>query len=192
MFRALKFGLLGIVLASSFGIFASGTVARAADLKANYEEINSVYNDTTQKGIIFAGICDTAAPSETSADTCPCRASGNCTLDDVLQVFVNLSTFILGISGTAVLFVFIYGGFKWTFSRGDSKWITAGKNAITASVIGLCIIFGAYVAINFIVAGLIARDGAVPESAKLEETVDNGYRDSDKPASPASDVFTTE
>lgn len=180
MFRALKIALLGIVLSSSFGIFAPMMTVRAA----TYEEINNVYTDSAQQGIIFAGIC----PSATAE--CPCRDTGNCELDDVLQVFVNLSTFILGISGTAVLFVFVYGGFKWTFSRGDNKWITAGKDAITASVIGLCIIFGAYVAINFIVSGLVARDGATPATTPLEETVDSGLRA--PPATPASDVFTTE
>lgn len=184
MFRALKFGLLGILLASSFGILAPATDVFAANLEANYEDINNSYTDTTQQGIIFAGIC----PSATAA--CECRDNGNCTLDDILQVFVNLSTFILGISGTAVLFVFIYGGFKWTFSRGNDKWVTTGKDAITAAIVGLCIIFGAYVAINFIVAGLVARDGEVPATTPLEETVDKGFRSG--PASPASDVFTTE
>src|SRR3989338_3836673 len=116
MFRALKVALLGVVLSCSFGIFAPVTSIRAA----TFEEINS--SSTSSQGIIFAGIC----PSATAP--CECRDSGSCTLDHVLQVFVNLSTFILGISGAAVLFVFVYGGFKWGFSRGDTKWVTAVKD----------------------------------------------------------------
>lgn len=178
MFRALRLGILGCVLGASFGILAPIMSVRAAE----YSEINS--SGSTSQGIIFAEICPSGS---TSGDgKCPCRDTGNCDLDDVLQVFVNLSTFILGISGSAVLFVFVYGGFKWVFSRGDSKWITAGKDAITASVIGLCIIFGAYVAINFIVAGITTSgdDTITPEN--LEATVNNQL------GGKASDVFTTE
>ena len=180
MFRALKIALLGVLLSSSFGIFAPVSSVRAAE----FSDINS--SSSASQGIIFAGICPSAAPTDGSADTCPCRSTGTCTLDDVLQVFVNLSTFILGISGSAVLFVFVYGGFKWVFSRGDSAWITAGKDAITESIIGLCIIFGAYVAINFIVAGLTTSGSDTITPTNLEQTVNNQL------GGNASDVFTTE
>lgn len=182
MFRALKVALLGVILSSSFGIFAPAMSVRAA----TFEAINS--SSTSSQGIVFAGICTGPAPSDSSADTCECRAHGNCTLSDVLQVFVNLSTFILGISGSAVLFVFVYGGFKWVFSRGDTKWVTAGKEAITASVIGLCIIFGAYVAINFIVSGLTTKSGSTPATTNLETTVNQSVTN----GSPTTGIFTTE
>lgn len=176
MFRALKVALLGVVFSSAFGIFAPVMSVRAAE----FTDINS--SSTASQGIIFAGICTSATAA------CPCRDTGNCELDDVLQVFVNLSTFILGISGAAVLFVFVYGGFKWVFSRGDSKWITAGKDAITASVIGLCIIFGAYVAITFIVSGLTTKSGSTPATGNLETTVNQSVTN----GSPTTGIFTTE
>ncbi len=158
MFRSLRFVLCGAALLGVFGFGAPIPVAHAA---------NS-YGDITSQGIIFAVIC-------TSKDAaCPCRDTGDCTLDHALQVFVNLSTFILGISGSAVLFVFIYGGFKWIIARGDHKNIHSGTQAITAGVIGLLIIFGAYVAINFIVSGLTTPTGEAPKSDELEKTVNQG------------------
>ncbi|MEK7633106.1 MAG: pilin [Patescibacteria group bacterium] len=184
MFRAFKLAVLAVTLSSSFGIFAPAIGVRAADLGTQFTDINS--STTASQGIIFAGIC----PANVSGvpAPCECRDNGNCTLENVLQVFVNLSTFILGISGTAVLFVFVYGGFKWVFSRGDSEWITAGKNAITAGVIGLCIIFGAYVAINFIVSGLTTKSGTEPTLGNLEDTVNQSVTG----GSPTTGVFTTE
>lgn len=181
MFRALKVALLGVVLSCSFGIFLPTMNARAAE----FSDINS--SSSTSQGIIFAGICGPNDLQADGSDTCECRKNGNCTLDNVLQVFVNLSTFILGISGSAVLFVFVYGGFKWVFSRGDTKWITAGKEAITASIIGLCIIFGAYVAINFIVSGLVTPSTAEPGTGPLENTVNTNVN-----GGTSSGVFTTE
>jgi len=184
MFRSFRFILAGILLASSFG-FVVPNVMAADDLNTQYSQINAPKGTATQ-GIIFAGICTNQVGSDGS-DTCACRKEGNCTLDDVLQLFVNLSTFILGISGSAVLFVFVYGGFKWIFARGDTKGVESGRAAMSAAVIGLCIIFGAYVAINFIVAGLTTAPGSEISPTNLETTINHGLD-----TGGTSDVFTTQ
>lgn len=180
MFRALQFALLGLILSSSLGIFLPAKSVRAEDLGAQFTDINS--SSATSQGIIFSGICTSASSA------CACRDSGNCSLSDVLQVFVNLSTFILGISGTAVLFVFVYGGFKWMIARGDHKAIHDGTTAITAGAVGLIIIFGAYVAINFIVSGLTTKSDSTPATGNLETTVNQGVTS----GSPTTGIFTTE
>ncbi len=165
-----------IIIASTFGF--GGVPTAKAD---GYSEIAS-------QGIIFAGICP--AGGGPTGD-CQCRDNGNCTLNDVLQVFINISTFILGITGSAVLFVFIYGGFKWLLSRGDSKWVTAGKDAMTGGVIGLVIIFGSYVSINFIVSGLTTPPGETPATGPLETTATQGATQDGMPII-VTPVFTTE
>jgi len=173
MGRLLRALFLSGILVTSIAFFAFPIPsARAAD----YAQVNA---STGAQGIIFAGICTTA--------TCPCRDSGSCTLNDLLQVFVNIGTFVLGISGSAVLFVFVYGGFKWLFSRGESKWIQEGKDAMTGAAIGLMIIFGSYVALNFIISGLTTKI-STPTSGDLEDTVIQGITSGTKPAP----VFTTE
>lgn len=161
-----------------FSAFAADPVTTST-----YDDING---SSTSQGIIFAGICPAGSLNlTTGADTCECRKNGNCTLDQAMQVFVNVANFILGITGSCVLFVFVYGGWKWLLSRGDTKWVESGKAAMTGGVIGLIIIFGAYVAINFIVSGLTTSDGSTPGSTSLEQTI------TDTGAS-TTEVFTTQ
>lgn len=181
------------VLAASVAMFGFGSpTVRAASVDSSFAEINSTDDSASSpvQGIIFAGICETSVAAQSGSDSCACRDQGDCTLDDALQVFANIAVFILGISGSAVLFVFVYGGFRWLFSRGDPKWVSMGKDAMTGAVIGLMIIFGAYVALNFIISGLTTPSGTPPSSV-LEETVNQGLSPTD--ASNAVDgVFTTE
>lgn len=185
--------LIGGVLAVSavfFGYAVPQAHAEVAEQSVNYSDINAGSDAITAQGIIFAGICEKSVAEQGGVDTCACRDQGNCTLDDALQVFANIAVFILGISGSAVLFVFVYGGYKWLFSRGDSKWVQAGKDTMTGAVIGLMIIFGAYVAMNFIISGLTTKSGT-PASKVLEETVNQGLSDEDQ-TKAVEGVFTTD
>ncbi len=156
---AARLALVGAVV-MGLGAFAPARVFAAE---------NSSMAEIEEVGIIFAGICTDAPPEDGGADSCACRATGDCTLDHILQLFVNLANFTLGISGSVLLFVFTYGGFKWLMSRGDAKWVEAGKAAMTGGIVGIVIIFGAYVAINVIVSGL--KTGAVG-SGTLESTLE--------------------
>ncbi len=188
MARGFRTFLLSGMLAANVAFFGISTPTVGA---VAFEDINdSPESPSTVQGIIFAGICP-GTVDENGANHCDeCRDEGNCTLDDVLQVFANISIFILGISGSAVLFVFVYGGYKWLFSRGDPKWVSAGKEAMTAGVIGLMIIFGAYVAMNFIISGLTTESGT-PASDVLENTINQGLSPTDA-GSAVEDVFTTD
>ncbi len=191
MARRFRAFLLSGMLAASVAVFGfSASVVRAASVESAFTQINSSSDDSAVQGIIFAGVCETSVEAQGGTDTCACRDEGNCTLDDVLQVFANIAIFILGISGSAVLFVFVYGGYKWLFSRGDSKWVDAGKEAMTGAVIGLMIIFGSYVALNFIISGLTTESGT-PSSDVLEDTVNQGLSDADR-ENAVEDVFTTD
>lgn len=185
MFSHLRRGLLVGFLALSLFSVGQPSSALAADAvtTSTYEDING---SSASQGIIFAGICPSGSLNlVTGADTCDCRKNGNCTLDQAMQVFVNVANFILGITGSCVLFVFVYGGWKWLLSRGDTKWVESGKAAMTGGVIGLIIIFGAYIAINFIVSGLTTSDGSTPGSTNLEDTITNT-------GASTTEVFTTQ
>lgn len=95
-----------------------------------------------------------------------CQKLGDCTLDDVMQVFVNVSNFVLGIVGSLVLVVFVYGGIRWLTSQGNPDGIKAGKQAILGSAIGLLFVFGAFTAIN-VVTGIL-RGGILAQENKCE------------------------
>lgn len=133
------------------GLVSAGLFVGAPKVHAQ----DSAYQDIQRQGLIFAGIC------ESRTSPCACRDSGNCTLDDVLQVFVNISTFILGISGSLVLLMFIYGGFIWITAGGNENRIKQGKDILVGTVIGLVIIFGSYAAITILLT--VLKTGELPQ-----------------------------
>ena len=57
---------------------------------------------------------------------------------------------VLGISGSLALLMFIYGGFTWMLSGGNSEKVTKGKNTLVWASIGLVVIFSSYALVNLI------------------------------------------
>ena len=141
-------------------VFGALFVAQPAHAQTS---ISTQYDDILEQGIIFAGICTSA-----SAD-CACRDTGDCTLEDGLQVMVNVSVFILGISGTILLLMVVYGGMVWILAAGRSDWVEKGKKTLVGAFVGLAIIFGAYIAINVIIS--VLKTGEIPESGQNIEDV---------------------
>jgi hypothetical protein len=83
-----------------------------------------------------------------------CGATGNCQLNDFLQVGLLVVNWIFGVVGPVVLFFFILGGFFFIFSSGESGKVEKGKNMIIGSVVGLIIMFASYVIIQFAMTAL--------------------------------------
>ena len=74
----------------------------------------------------------------------PCAGSGSCSsLDDILQVFANVAQVLLGITGSLVLLMFIWGGAEWVFSMGSSEMVTSGRERMKNAVFGIIIVFSA-------------------------------------------------
>lgn len=94
-----------------------------------------------------AGIMD-------SPSLAACRANGDCKLNDFMQVAVEFSKIILGISGSITLLFFVYGGVTFLTSSGSSERVTKGKQILINSVIGLVIILASYTIIGFILETL--------------------------------------
>lgn len=82
---------------------------------------------------------------------CP---NGNYSLGSFLDLAQNVIKYILGISGSLALLVFIYGGFLWLTSGGEQKRIQQGMDTLTHGAIGLAIVFGSWVIVNFVVIAL--------------------------------------
>lgn len=129
--------------------------------------LSAQYADIQNQGLIFAGIC-----ANKNAD-CACRDRGDCSLQDMLQVLVNISVFILGISGSILLLVIFYGGFLWITAHGNSTMIENGKKSIIGGVIGIVIILGSYVAVTLLIS--VIRTGNIPTSGtNLEDVIEGG------------------
>lgn len=75
--------------------------------------------------------------------------TGNYDLDDMLQLFVTSSNWILGIVGSLTLIMFIYGGLLFLTSAGSSEQVSKAKGVLVAAIIGLVIVFSSYLIIKF-------------------------------------------
>lgn len=72
-----------------------------------------------------------------------------------LELGLSVSQWILGITGSLALLFFVYGGFIFLTSRGSSSQVEKGKTILTQATIGIIIIFGAYLAISFLVGTVL-------------------------------------
>lgn len=65
---------------------------------------------------------------------------GDVSIPKLIGRLINIIT---GIVGAIALLMFIYGGFLWLTSAGDSKRIESGKNTLVWATLGLVLIFSA-------------------------------------------------
>lgn len=71
-------------------------------------------------------------------------------LSGFLYLFVQIAQWILGITGSLALLMFVIGGFIWLVSRGQQKWIEMGRATLINAVIGLLIVFGSWFLIDLV------------------------------------------
>ncbi len=86
-------------------------------------------------------------------------------LTGIVQTLLSAYTLILGIVGSLALLMFVWGGFQWLISGGSEKRITAGTTTLKNAVIGLLIVFGAWIGVNLIVATLNPSESGGPRLA---------------------------
>ncbi|MBU1146373.1 pilin [Patescibacteria group bacterium] len=77
-----------------------------------------------------------------------------CGFNDFILLGVNLTKMILGLVGSLALLFFIYGGVMFLLAGGKSEMIEKGKKIITNAVIGVAIVLGAWIIVNFAIAAL--------------------------------------
>jgi len=64
-------------------------------------------------------------------------------------------SYILGFVGTIFLIIIIFSGFQWMTAGGNEETVTKARKRITNSVIGLVIIFMAFIITYFITEVLV-------------------------------------
>jgi len=67
-----------------------------------------------------------------------------------IKAAINLVVYLFTIAGALALIFFIYGGFTLVLSQGNSEKVQKGIGIITSAVIGLIIIFSAYLLVGYI------------------------------------------
>lgn len=89
----------------------------------------------------------------------PCNM-GECTLCDVFQLFVNVVGYLLlYIVPFIATFLFLYGGINFYLSGGEPEKVSKGREIITHTLIGILIIYGAWVIVNSFLMAIGVADG---------------------------------
>lgn len=74
---------------------------------------------------------------------------------DVRVIIGYLIQAALGVSGTIALAFFIWGGFLWLTSQGNTDKIKKGRDTLIWAAIGLAIIFSGYTLTNAIMQRIL-------------------------------------
>lgn len=75
-----------------------------------------------------------------------------CGFNDFIQLFINLSTFGLGILGALALLFMIWGGFTLLTSGGNQEKVRAGKQTMWGAFFGVVIVLTAWVFVGSVVS----------------------------------------
>lgn len=90
-------------------------------------------------------------PCALSSDIGSVEKEGECRSVSVfVTLLINLSAYLFTIVGALALLFFIYGGFTLILSRGATEQVKKGKDIMVAAIIGLVIVFGAYMLVRFL------------------------------------------
>lgn len=79
-----------------------------------------------------------------------CAIDGTCrNINDLLMLLLKVGEYIFGIVGSLALVMFVAGGYMMIFSMGNSERVQKGRGILVAAVVGLVIVFSAYLIVNF-------------------------------------------
>lgn len=70
---------------------------------------------------------------------------------DLINTVGDLISFVLSILGIIFVLLIIYSGFIWMIAGGEEKKVTEAKDTIKQAIIGLIIVFSAYIVSYFII-----------------------------------------
>jgi len=104
-----------------------------------------------------------------------CAATGDCTLEDFLLLFINLSKIILGIVGALALVYFIVGGFMFLTSGGSQSRVKKGKDILIGTLTGLIIVMTAWLIVYFIETAVGIKPGYTRLKKKAEVVEKRGF-----------------
>ena len=86
----------------------------------------------------------------------PCGAEGNpCQLCHLFQLVNNIVNWVLFVIIPIIAPIFVViGGIYLLIARGDPGMFTQGKNVLTATIIGLIIVYTAYILLTTVLTSL--------------------------------------
>ena len=80
-----------------------------------------------------------------------CGGDNNTDLNSTIHTVINIMLFVIGI--LAVIMI-IYGGIRYTISRGSEKEVEGAKNTIMYSIVGLVVAILAFAIVQWVFSSL--------------------------------------
>lgn len=77
-----------------------------------------------------------------------CNDTEGSDISSVIRIIVNVLLFIVGIVSVVMI---IIGGIRYTTSGGNATAVTAAKNTILYSIVGLVVAFIAFAVVNWVI-----------------------------------------
>ena len=102
---------------------------------------------------LCSGNSSTPLPPGSVGPPAPAGRS-SCDLNSMLQALINVTTLIVGTTGSVALLMFGYGGVMFIIAAGNQERVTKAKQILGAAAIGIVIIFTAWVVTNFVILAL--------------------------------------
>jgi len=99
------------------------------------------------------------------------KSDGSYGLNDFVQLGINVAQWILGISGSLALLFFIYGGFTFLISGGNSTQVDKGKKILSGAIIGLVLVFTSYMIIQFAMKAIGLQWSGTTSAPKIDTSV---------------------
>ena len=94
-----------------------------------------------------------------------CYKTGSCNFCEAIQLLKQIAGWIINVSGSLALLFFIIGGIVLIVSQGNSSRLQYGKKIFFSSLIGLAVVYLAWVCVNFILYNFVGdekeEDGVV-------------------------------
>lgn len=100
--------------------------------------------------ILYSGLCAVVILGLTMPVYAAYTLPNPINADSPEELISNVIQVILGVTGSISLLMFVYGGFIWLTSAGNSERVSRGKNVFVWATIGLVVIFTSYVVLRTI------------------------------------------
>lgn len=100
--------------------------------------------------LLFSFAFSNSCSAQTLLGNIDCIKSGECDLEAVEEVIINLAGIILAVTGSLSLLAFVIGGVMFLISSGSSEKIDQAKKIIKGAIIGMVIVFTSYTIISFV------------------------------------------
>lgn len=120
------------------------TILLASFVIVDNQQVLALSNLSTDKGTLAGHIPD-------------CGSLGNTECEDVsifVLTLINISRYLFSIVGALALVFFVYGGLVWITSQGNPEKLKKGLDIFVAAVLGLVIVFSAYMLVSYLATSL--------------------------------------